>query len=330
LFSALIAMRTKLTTALAVLLTTSIVRAETLPSFHPESSSYKATHIVLVETEPGGEGKFRVVESWKGDLKKDATLTIPGLARDAKGQMVLFVRHDPKKTGDQQWQPTRLGQDWKVSVVWIDGDTASAVDQPNNPGPAFIQPIQYIKTRAMLKEVVDYYTKTERALDEAKTTKDLDKRVAALATIVNGQFDRKEEAFALLGECGPKAVPVLQKALEGKLTHDHKYVVAALANAGGKDVVPEIAKMIEAEVAYWAETGPKLEKGWWSNTDSEAWKRHGKLFALVDVYRSQPTSALRKQVLAVRDLMRNLPIVDADRGIASVSAYCDRVLKDDD
>jgi hypothetical protein len=322
-------MRTKLTTALAALLATSFVRAETLPTFHPASSSYKATHIVLVETEPGGEGKFRVIESWKGDLKKDATLTIPGLAKDAKGQMVLFVRHDPKKTGADQWQPTGIGKDWTISVVWIEGDTVSAVDQPDNPGPAFVQPLPYIKTRAMLKEVVDYYTKTERALAEAKRTKDLDKRVAALATIVNGEYDRKEEAFAMLGYCGPKAVPALRKVLEVKPTHDHKYAVAALAAAGGKEIAPEIAKMIEAEISYWAETGPKLKSGWWFDTDSEAWKRHGKLFALVEVYRSQPTATLRKQVVAVRDLMRNLPVIDADRGISSLSAHCDRLLKDD-
>lgn len=322
-------MRLTLTTALVTFLATPLVHAESLPTFHPGSSSYKATHIVLVDTEPGGEGEFRVIESWKGDLKKDATLTIPGLAKDAKGQMVLFVRQDPTKSGADQWRPTGIGKDWKVSVVWIDGDTVSAVDQPENPGPAYIQPLPYIKTRAMLKEVVDYYTKTERALADAKATKDIDKRVTALAVIVNGQFDRKEEAFALLGDCGAKAVPALRKVLEGKPTHDHKYAVAALARAGGKDIVPQIAKMIEAEVAYWAETGPKLKKGWWFNTDSEAWIRYGTLFELVIVYRDHPTSALRKQVIAIRDLMRNLPVVDADRGISSMSAHCDRVLKDD-
>jgi hypothetical protein len=322
-------MRPKAITLFFALVTTPFVNAESLPTFHPATSSYRATHIVLVETESGNEGKFRVVESWKGDLKKDATLTIPGLAKDAKGQMVLFLRQNPKKPGADQWQPTGIGKDWKVSVVWIDGDTVSAVDQPENPGPAFIQPIPYIKSRGALKEIVDYYTKTERALADAKATKDLDKRVAALAAIINGQFDRKEEAFALLGECGPKAVPALRKLLEGKPTHDHKYAVAAMATAGGKEVVPELAKMIELEIAYWAETGPKLEKGWWFNTDSEAWKRHGKLCAFVESYRTHPTSALRKQVVAVRDLMRNLPVVDADRGIASISAQCDRVLKDD-
>ena len=52
--------------------------------------------------------------------------------------------------------------------------------------------------------------------------------------------------------------------------------------------------------------------------------------ALVEVYRTHPTTALRKQVVAVRDLMRNLPVVDADRRIPSMSAHCEKVLKDEE
>jgi hypothetical protein len=303
------------------------IRAESLPTFHPGYSSHKATHIVLVKTEEGGQGKFRVVESWKGDLKPDSTLTISGLAKEAKGDMVLFLRRD--KVGEQ-WKPAGIGTEWRVAVAWLDGDTVSAVEQENNPGPAEVQPLSYIKSRKEFRQIVDYYVNTDRAFEAAKAIKDPQKRVAAFEKIINGNYDRKEEAFAELGLCGPKAVPVLRKLLEGKPTHDHKYAVAALARAGGRDIAVELAKIIESEVTWWAENGPKLEKGWWFNTDSEAWKRHGRLFALIEVYRDRPTTEMRKQVVAVRDLMRNLPVVDTDRGIASMSAHCDKVLKDDE
>jgi hypothetical protein len=302
------------------------VVAETLPTFHVATSAYRASHIVLVKCD--AEGKFHVVESWKGELKKDSTITIPELAKDAKGEMVLFLLHDAKSK-EKPWRPTGIGDDWRVSVVWLDGDTVLAVDQQENPGPAEIVPIAYIKSRKAFKQIVDYYLNTQRAFDEARAIKDADKRVAAFAAIVNGNYDRKEEAFAELGLCGPRAVPVLVKVLDGKPNHNHRYAVAALAQAGGKDVVPLLVKMIEAEIAYWAETGPKLERGWWLSNEGEPWKRHGKLIALIDVYRKQPADALRKQIIAVRDLMVNLPVVDADRGITSLSAECDRVLKDD-
>src|SRR4051794_15030124 len=242
-------------------------RAESLPTFHPGTCSYRATHIVLVKTEDGGAGKFPVVESGKGGLEKDAAFPIPALAKDAKGEMVLFLRRDPKEAANP-WRPAGVFREWRTSVAWLDGDTVSAVEQLENPGPAEVQPLEYIKSRKAFREVVGYYVDTERALDAAKAETDADKRVAALAAIVTGNYDRKEEAFRLLGRCGPKAVPVLRKVLGGKPSHDHKYAVAALAAAGGRDAVPEIVKRIEAEVAWWAAAGPKLQRGWWFQTDS--------------------------------------------------------------
>jgi len=303
------------------------IRAEILPTFHAGYSAHNATHIVLVKTQDGGDGTFRVVESWKGDLTADTALAIAGLAKEARGDMVLFLR---RAKDQDDWSPAAIAKEWRTAAVWLDGDTVSAVEQEINPGPAEIQALTYIKSRKELRQIVDFYVNTDRAFDAAKAIKDPQKRVAAFAEIVNGNFDRKEEAFAELGLCGTKAVPVLRKILEGKPSHDHKCAVAAMVQAGGSEVVPELAKMIELEVTWWAENGPKLEKGWWFNTDSEAWKRYGRLFALVDVYRNQPTTELRKQVIAVRDLMRNLPPVDADRGIASMSAHCEKVLKDEE
>jgi hypothetical protein len=320
--------RARLAALVAALAAAAAGRAESLPTFRPGSCSYRATHIVVVKAQDGGEGMFRVVESWKGDLKKDAPLHIPALARDAKGEMVLFLRRDPADAANP-WRPAGIFKEWHTSVAWLDGDTVSAVEQFLNPGPAEVRPLDYVKSRKAFRELVAYYVETEQAVDAAKAETDVGKRVAALVAIVTGRYDRKEEAFALLGRCGPKAVPALRKVLDGRPSHDHKYAVAALAAAGGRDAVPEIAKRIEAEVAWWAVAGPKLQRGWWFQTESEAWKRHGTLLALVDVYRTHPTAALEKQVIAVRDLMKNLPAADADRGIPSLSAHCDQLLKGD-
>lgn len=83
---------------------TSSVRAECLPTFWPAGCSYRATHIVVVTVEPAGGGRFKVTESWKGDLKPGDALTIPGLARDAKGDMALFMARDPDpKSAQRGW-----------------------------------------------------------------------------------------------------------------------------------------------------------------------------------------------------------------------------------
>jgi hypothetical protein len=312
---------------LAALLCGSIVRAETLPTFHPRSCSYDATHIVLVKTEAAEKGQFRVVESWKGNLEKDSLLELPALAKDAKGEMVLFLRRDAKRPAKDQWQSAQR-DGWELSVVWLDGDKVTAVQQPRNPGPAFVTTLDWAPTRKEFKDTISFYLRTERTIEKALALRDLERRAEALAEIVNGRFDRKEDAFTELGKCGAKAVPHLRKFLQGPANHEQKYAVAALADAGGKDVVPELNKRLDAELAYWKETGPKLEKGWWLNTDVEAWKRFGTLHALVAVYQKYPTPELRKSIVAVRDFCRTIPAIDDDRRIGNISEYCDQVLKE--
>jgi hypothetical protein len=311
-----------------VLVAPATVRAELQATFHPRSSTYGATHIVLVKTDPDRAGRFRVVESWKGNRKKDETLRIPDLARDARGEMVLFLRHFPQHGGDS-WRPASVFKDWRTSVAWLDGDTVLAVDQ-HELRTATVGPLSYVKSRKAFRDLIDFYLASERALSAARATEDVEKRVAALTAIVTGRLDLHEEAFAELGRCGPKAVPALRAILDGAPSHDQKYAVAALVTAGGREVVPDIARRIETEVAWWAKHGPKLKAGWWHDTSVEAWKRRGTLGALIDVYRTYPAAALEKQVLAVRDLMRNLPAADADRGIASLAAQCDRILAGDE
>jgi hypothetical protein len=61
---------------LVLLITCRVGYAGTRPSFVLDYSAWKATHIVLVET-TDEDGRFEVVESWKGDLKPGESITIP-------------------------------------------------------------------------------------------------------------------------------------------------------------------------------------------------------------------------------------------------------------
>src|SRR2546421_7605016 len=139
---------------LAVSLSGSVARAESLPSFHVPSCSYRATHIVVVKTEAGAEGKFQVVESWKGDQRQGSVLKVPALAKDAKGEMVLFLRRDPRAAAGDGWKGASIFDDLRTSVVWLDGEKVTAVEQPINPGPAYITTIPAAETRKELKKVV--------------------------------------------------------------------------------------------------------------------------------------------------------------------------------
>jgi hypothetical protein len=312
---------------LVALLCGAAVHAESLPTFHLGSCTHEATHIVVVKTETPSGGEFRVLGSWKGDLEKGSLLKLPALAKDARGEMVLFLRHDPKRAADDQWQSASIFKDWQTSVAWLDGDKVTTIQQPRNPGPAYATTWPEMESRKELKDGVLFYLQTEQAFAKARVIQDVDKRVEALTVIVNGRYDRKEEAFAALAECGKKAVPSLRKFLEGPANHQQKYAIAAMAKAGGKEVVGELNTMLEGELAYWKKTGPTLEKGWWFKTDGEPWKRFGNLMALLGVYGQIPTPVLRNNIVAARDFFRTLPAIDDDTGIGSISEYCDRLLK---
>jgi hypothetical protein len=307
-------------------------RAEILPTFWPAGCSYKATHIVVVTTEPAGRGRFKVTESWKGDLKPGDALTIPGLAGDAKGDMALFMARDPDPKSADPWKPVSIGKEWRVSVVWFEGEKVLAVEQPRSPGPADKMPMGGVNSRKEFKQFVDYYLDTERAYSAARAIEDPGKRAAAFAKIVNGRYDRQDEAFAELGKCGPPALPALRAYLKGPADYQQAYAVRAMVAAGGKDVVPELHAMLEAELAYWKVVGPKLAKSWWleDQATNEPWKRFGTLGSLVSVYEDHPTPAYRETVVAVRDLFRRLPVIDKDTRIGNMSDGCDRVLKKGD
>lgn len=324
-------MRVLLLVGCVVLFTGPSARAESLPTFHP-ACSYRATHIVVVATEPGGGGRFKVAESWKGDLRPGDALTIPGLARDAKGDMVIFMARNADPKSADPWKPVGVGEEWRVSVAWFDGGKVVAVQQHLNPGPAVVSHLSFVNSRKDFKQLVAYYVDTERAFAAARAIENLGERAAAFARVVSGEYDKKDEAFVELGKCGPKALPALRAYLKRPPDYLHDDAVRAMAAAGGKDAVPELHEMLKAELAYWKAVGPKLANDWWlaDPATNEPWKRFGKLGSLVSVYEDCPTPAYRETVVAVRDLLRTIPAVDKDARIGNLSDLCDRVLRKGD
>jgi len=143
------------------------------PSFGLDSSSWNATHIVVVKTTPR-DGVFSVVESLKGDLKPGDSLQIPELKpaggavpissypkppelfQDPKGiseqiprqpagsRMILFLKRHAEKdsspTGDKgtgiQWDPVNGSGGMRVSAIWIDAGKGYCFRQWENPGPS--------------------------------------------------------------------------------------------------------------------------------------------------------------------------------------------------
>jgi hypothetical protein len=122
--------------------------------FSPDSASWAASNIVLVETTPI-DGTFRVIESWNGDLSAGNQVVVPELIpkanalpisaypkwwtpadrsgvaeqiprQPAGSRLVLFLRKNKPEAGDMRksewlgWSPGAGEDSMKISAVWID------------------------------------------------------------------------------------------------------------------------------------------------------------------------------------------------------------------
>ena len=309
---------------LSVFVVVSGARGGVLPSFHP-TCAYRATLIVVVQTESPEEARFRVLETWKGDKEKDEKVIVPGLAKFAKGEMVLFLcrKPGPVENGDE-WESANFS-DWRSSVAWIDGDEVSVLQQEEIPGPTRVVPMTFHKTRAKFKELIFFYLRTEQKLAVAKAARDTEERVRILVEVLTGHYDRKDEACAELGRCGKAAVPALRSFIRGPLDHTQMYAIAAMADAGGDSVLPELDAMLQEELVYWKETAPTLKKGWWhdDSCSSKPSVRYGNLFALLHAFKKHPYPPAGQHITEIRDFFRAQPIFEEDKRITRIPDYCD-------
>ena len=76
---------------LSVFTTTSRVCAAERPSFNLDYSAWKATHIVLATENGTIDGRLKVVESWKGDIKPGMELILPELGASMPNNILRRV-----------------------------------------------------------------------------------------------------------------------------------------------------------------------------------------------------------------------------------------------
>ena len=92
-----------LATLLFLLAVSTAASAAIQPSFSSEGCSWRATDIVVVSEGSEIDGNFKVLETWKGDLKPGQTISVPELAQ-FKGKDARSVYADPwvEKEGDSR------------------------------------------------------------------------------------------------------------------------------------------------------------------------------------------------------------------------------------
>lgn len=335
------------------------------PSFQLKTSSWRATDIVVVTEGKEIDGVVKVIETWKGDLKPGQVLTLPELAefktRNARlvhrwptnespeyisgATMILFLRDakipaepddeedsrltDAKRTGERWQAANPAGDEIKYSTVWIEKGKAYCFVQIINPGPSLLVACG---PEAELKPEVSRVINIQNGLNAALATVDPATRAQSLAPFAQEElFQARKRALKGLVQSGEAALPVLGRLLNTEsLIGFQDEIIETFAKAGRKSSGPELTAWLERELAFWKQTAPSLEAGWWNGAGFEGLEEveplrnrwmalHKAVSALGAIRYVEATPAL----IELSDFWRSLPQMGQD----DINTACDRVLR---
>lgn len=197
------------------------------PSFKLDYSSWHATDIVVV-TPLSNDGRFQVLESWKGDLLPGAPVSVPDLKRAANSRpidecvreaiavpshwcesvpivspgtkLVLYLGDFEKPAPPGKWGPSDIIGDMKASAAWIYSGDAYSFVQIMNPGDSVFVQVGYITklsadeerlerlTEASLKEKTLNVLHVQQQIDEATAILDVKVRAEALRSFADSKI----------------------------------------------------------------------------------------------------------------------------------------------
>jgi hypothetical protein len=228
-----------------------------------------------------------------------------------------------------------MGDEIKVSMVWIEQGEVYGFVQRMNPGPSSLYRLNW--TEAKMERQVIEILETRDAFDDSLAIADPSKRAEALQTFVSdSKFLVRDNALKEITKCGEAALPVLRRMMNDETLNDiHDQAIDAFAQAGGRQVAPELTALLEKELSFWQQTGPTLQKGWWNGNGFASIdaveplrNRYGKIYRALVALNALRYREGEKLVTEVRDFWRSLPQLDDKSGLDQISDECDSILKE--
>jgi hypothetical protein len=324
---------------------------EIQPSFHLESSAWRATDIIVATEGDKVDGKLTVLEPLKGGLKKGDTVQVSDLARFAAAEaraihgdrgpgegpthvtgsrMILFM----VRAQDGTWEPATSWKVWSAATLWIEGKEVFGFDQPNNPGPSLLVQLQL--EEGAVREHAVRTSRIAADLTRAAKIADLDKRAAILKDhLTPGNRYAFIDVVKALEECGAVAAPILAERIrDDSLWLQQGDLVISLARVLGDKAGPELHRLFNEDLAYWRLEAPRLKKGWlgFPREDetrvARLCRRMGRTIESLRGLRALKYAAARETAVALRDLWRSTPALeDSNGGIDTTSKECDAFLE---
>lgn len=320
--------------------------------FNVDGQAWLATDVVLVAATAKG-GLFDVLEPWKGRLQPEEQIFIPELVpsadalplsryRDAAppvyswydivhqhipmqmggSHMVLFLRRELDSAGHPEWKPANSMDSMNASVVWIESGQPFWFNQPISWSPLL---------EGDLKKRVEYVVKVQQQLGRILDTTHGAQRAQSLRQYVNSDvLMARSNALKELGKSDPAAVPTIEEMLDdSKFNSASPDLVKALATAGGDQVLPDLAKRFQAEVAYWNSIGPTLPQGWWdTDTTLEAPLRI-RLLVTTELIRALTKARYVDSLdsaMRLRDLWLSSPQLNDPSGLDRLADECQTLI----
>jgi len=275
---------------LLILVSTSQSFAARRPSFILDYSLWKATHIVLATEGNVIDGRLKVIESWKGNLKPDSEIVLPELttfsAEESRrvnwfglkelpkpfvrfvtgSKMVLFLvksyKNPQKDTSDSNnivWLPASFNGfgGFKVSVAWIENGEAYVFIQVINPGPSVLT---HLSGGIEMKSRIAAFNVIQTAHENAIRDSDPIRAMQSFRAFHRGKFYSAATAnIQSLGRMGSKALPILRRSLQDRtLLNWHQHIISSMVTAGGVNVAKDLTTIIEKEFDFFSQRAPDL------------------------------------------------------------------------
>jgi hypothetical protein len=322
--------------AVALLAVARVAAAGVEPSFDLETCVRDATHVVVATEGERIDGELRVVESWKGDIEPGTQLSLPelgafedesaravfpGLAApsSSKGEhvsgrrMAIFLC----KTGSGLVSANPASDDARFATVWLEPRGGYVFVQVLNPGAPVL--VRKFAGEDELRETIARFRDGWISLGAARGLADPSERVQALTPLVRlGSKAIAADALDAIADAGAPGAPVLRELLKdeglGAMRGD---VARALARSQGAAAAPDLVTFLEAELAFWRESGPRLARNWAVTTD--LWeKRVGPALAAIHLLGALRQSA--DVIARFREVWKSTPTLAS---LPPLPAACD-------
>lgn len=335
------------------------------PSFSLDYCSWEATDIVVATEGDVIDGNFIVLESLKGSVLPDETISVPEFADFApkpsrlvkfafgenskelpqyvSGQkMILFLKRkiqsrnssakESKAKLSSVWEAASYEKEMNVSVVWLEEEKSFAFIQIVNPGDSIL--VDYGKSEQQIKERISEVKQTQTSLNQIIAVPEKSSRADGLAPFTSSELHLASKlAFEELQKCGDAALPVLRRMLndDSKLNL-HDKVIESLATIGGKKVSRELTDIVREEMLFWKTVAPRLKEGWWNEineSETETLRDHySKVLQALYSLQKLKFAGSKEVVTEFRDFWRSLPQLEDKGGLNQMSEACDDVLKE--